>query len=58
MFQIRIKAKYTISNTPYDLKGNNNNSEHNIESPMNMEKIPVLKYFRERNKPNKKTNKL
>ena len=40
------------------MKGSNNNNEHNIESPINMEKTPVLKYFKERNKPNKKTNRL
>ena len=38
--------------------GNNNKSDTNIESPINIEKIPLLRYFKERNKPNKNTNKL
>ena len=58
MFQIKISARYTISKTPYDLKGNSNNKENNIARPINTDRKPDLNTLKERKRPNKKTKRL
>ena len=42
----------------FDLKGNSNSNENNIERPINVENIPFRIYFKDLNTPNKNINKL